>query len=52
MAEHNFLDRRNREMGEQEGTCATEDHSFMTRKPGGSDTLPGWEKAKSALGNM
>ncbi|OGM45193.1 hypothetical protein ABOM_005846 [Aspergillus bombycis] len=52
MAERNFLDRRNRELGEQEGTCATEDHSFMTKKPGGSDTLPGWEKAKGALGNM
>ncbi|KAB8249759.1 hypothetical protein F9C07_2126779 [Aspergillus flavus] len=52
MAESNFMDRRNREMGEHEGTCATEDHSFMTQKPGGSDTLPGWEKAKGVLGNM
>lgn len=30
-------------------TCATEDHSFMERKPGGPDTLPGWKAAKNIL---
>lgn len=34
----------------QEGTCATEDHSFMERKPGGSGALPGWETMKDKLG--
>ncbi|KAJ5826116.1 hypothetical protein N7474_003254 [Penicillium riverlandense] len=33
-----------------EPTCAGEDHSFMQRKPGCPDTLPGWEKAKDVLG--
>ncbi|KAJ5283492.1 FAD dependent oxidoreductase [Penicillium chrysogenum] len=32
-----------------EPTCATEDHSFMERKPGGPDTLPGWKAAKNIL---
>ncbi|KAJ5253192.1 hypothetical protein N7489_003602 [Penicillium chrysogenum] len=32
-----------------EPTCASEDHSFMERKPGGSDTLPGWKMAKRIL---
>ncbi|KAL4954203.1 hypothetical protein BDW69DRAFT_183722 [Aspergillus filifer] len=26
--------------------------SFMKHKPGGSDTLPGWNKAKDALGGV
>ncbi|CAP79429.1 Pc19g00130 [Penicillium rubens Wisconsin 54-1255] len=30
-------------------TCVTEDHSFMERKPGGPDTLPGWKAAKNIL---
>ncbi|KAI2794595.1 hypothetical protein POX_a01194 [Penicillium oxalicum] len=33
-----------------EGTCATEDHSFMAQKPGTSDTLPGWNAVKSVIG--
>ncbi|OQD73901.1 hypothetical protein PENDEC_c013G03340 [Penicillium decumbens] len=33
-----------------EPTCASEDHSFMGRKPGGSDTWPGWEQAKNVFG--
>ncbi|KAJ5982052.1 hypothetical protein N7451_012152 [Penicillium sp. IBT 35674x] len=35
--------------GGGEPTCATEDHSFMERKPGGSSTLPGWDMAKHIL---
>ncbi|CAG7931521.1 unnamed protein product [Penicillium olsonii] len=31
-------------------TCASEDHSFMGHKPGGSDTLPGWNKMKEFAG--
>ncbi|KAJ6095888.1 hypothetical protein N7486_006634 [Penicillium sp. IBT 16267x] len=33
-----------------EPTCATEDHSFMNRKPGASDALPGWETFRNVLG--
>ena len=33
-----------------EPTCASEDHSFMGNKPGGSQTLPGWGTAKNVLG--
>jgi len=33
-----------------EPTCATEDHSFMGAKPGGSDTWPGWDTAKKLFG--
>ncbi|KAJ5671942.1 FAD dependent oxidoreductase, partial [Penicillium longicatenatum] len=33
-----------------EPTCTTEDHSFMGKKPGGSDALPGWETVKNVLG--
>ncbi|KAJ5785256.1 uncharacterized protein N7503_010468 [Penicillium pulvis] len=32
-----------------EPTCANEDHSFMTQKPGGSDTWPGWGTMKNVL---
>lgn len=32
-------------------TCASEDHSFMGRKPGSSATLPGWNQAKKWLGD-
>ncbi|KAL4886003.1 hypothetical protein BJY04DRAFT_98149 [Aspergillus karnatakaensis] len=31
---------------------ASEDASFMNRKPGGSDTLPGWEQAKGAVNSV
>lgn len=31
-------------------TCASEDHSFMGHKPGGSATLPGWNKMKDLAG--
>ncbi|KAE8376241.1 hypothetical protein BDV26DRAFT_265986 [Aspergillus bertholletiae] len=49
-AEHNFIERTHRDAGDQEGTCATEDHSFMTRKPG---AVYGWEKVKKdTLGNI
>ncbi|KAL4896158.1 hypothetical protein BDV59DRAFT_199369 [Aspergillus ambiguus] len=48
-AESHFMDR----MSEQrKPTCATEDHSFAQQRPGGSGTLPGWSKAKDAVGNM
>jgi len=33
-----------------EPTCATEDHSFMTLKPGGGDTLPGWGTMRNIIG--
>lgn len=33
-----------------EPTCASEDHSFMGQKPGGSETLPGWETVKNTIG--
>ncbi|KAJ5923394.1 hypothetical protein N7454_008639 [Penicillium verhagenii] len=33
-----------------EPTCAGEDHSFMTHKPGGSDTMPGWGTFRNVLG--
>ncbi|RAH40826.1 uncharacterized protein BO95DRAFT_399518 [Aspergillus brunneoviolaceus CBS 621.78] len=49
-AEHKFLGRFDEGQGMQEGTCATEDHSFMERKPGGSGALPGWETMKDKLG--
>jgi hypothetical protein len=32
-----------------EPTCATEDHSFMGEKAGGSDTLPGWHAIKNLV---
>lgn len=31
-------------------TCASEDHTFMGQKPGGSDALPGWDTIKSFAG--
>lgn len=31
-------------------TCVNEDHSFMGQKPGGSDTLPGWNTLKGFAG--
>ncbi|PYH44130.1 uncharacterized protein BP01DRAFT_89307 [Aspergillus saccharolyticus JOP 1030-1] len=49
-AENKFLGRFDEGQGMQEGTCATEDHSFMERKPGGSGALPGWETMKDKLG--
>ncbi|KAE8356441.1 hypothetical protein BDV28DRAFT_102858 [Aspergillus coremiiformis] len=52
MAERNYVTRLHGEAGQREGTCATEDHSFMERKPGAPDTLPGWEKAKDTMSNM
>ncbi|KAL2863270.1 uncharacterized protein BJX67DRAFT_364308 [Aspergillus lucknowensis] len=30
----------------------SEDRSFAQHKPGGSDTLPGWNKAKGAFNNV
>lgn len=33
-----------------EPTCNSEDHSFMGRKPGASETLPGWETVKNTIG--
>ncbi|KAJ5090054.1 hypothetical protein N7532_008738 [Penicillium argentinense] len=33
-----------------EPTCATEDHSFMSHKPGGSETMPGWGTMKNVFG--
>ncbi|KGO69304.1 hypothetical protein PITC_095030 [Penicillium italicum] len=55
--EHKYLERVNLAANDtqspttsgEELTCATEDHSFMERKPGGPDTLPGWKAAKSVL---
>ncbi|KAE8151388.1 hypothetical protein BDV25DRAFT_138911 [Aspergillus avenaceus] len=51
-ARGHFMDRANHEAGVTNGTCATEDHSFMNTKPGGSDTLPGWKGAKDFVHNM
>ena len=31
-------------------TCASEDHSFMCHKPGGSGTMPGWDMARNIIG--
>lgn len=47
--EHKYLERMNLAANDtqsptasgREPTCATEDHSFIERKPGGLDTLPG-----------
>lgn len=33
-----------------EPTCASEDHTFMYHKAGGSDTLPGWGTMKNVFG--
>jgi hypothetical protein len=33
-----------------EPTCASEDHSFMGRKPGDADCLPGWNTLKNMTG--
>ncbi|GES64336.1 hypothetical protein ATEIFO6365_0008040600 [Aspergillus terreus] len=49
MAENHFM---NRMEGHGKPTCSNEDHSFAQHKPGGSDTLPGWNKAKDAVNNM
>ncbi|RMJ23508.1 hypothetical protein PHISP_05630 [Aspergillus sp. HF37] len=35
-----------------EPTCEGEDHSFMTHRPGCSQTLPGWGKAKDAFNTI
>ncbi|KAJ5665812.1 uncharacterized protein N7477_008260 [Penicillium maclennaniae] len=40
--------KRTTESGEP--TCESEDHSFAGRKPGGSETWPGWETTKSFFG--
>lgn len=56
-AEHKYLERGNLTANNAEPTttsggeptCATEDHSFMERKPGVPDTLPGWKAAKDIL---
>ncbi|EHA19784.1 hypothetical protein AnigIFM60653_007584 [Aspergillus niger] len=49
-AEQKFMSRWDEGHDEREGTCATEDHSFMGTKPGGSDALPGWNVLKDKLG--
>ncbi|RAL17350.1 uncharacterized protein BO97DRAFT_401987 [Aspergillus homomorphus CBS 101889] len=49
-AERKFMGRFNEGHDVRDGTCATEDHSFMERKPGGSGALPGWETMKDKLG--
>lgn len=36
--------------GAGEPTCVNEDHTFMDQKPGGSDTLPGWNTLKEFAG--
>ncbi|KAJ5273738.1 hypothetical protein N7478_008863 [Penicillium angulare] len=33
-----------------EPTCASEDHSFMNHKPGGSRTMPGWGTMRNLMG--
>ncbi|KAI9370059.1 hypothetical protein BJX61DRAFT_113158 [Aspergillus egyptiacus] len=33
----------------QQGDRGKEDSSFMNRKPGGGETLPGWDKAKEMI---
>ncbi|RAH55328.1 hypothetical protein BO85DRAFT_479788 [Aspergillus piperis CBS 112811] len=49
-AEEKFMSRWDEGHDQREGTCATEDHSFMGTKPGGSDALPGWTVLKDKLG--
>ncbi|XRM42833.1 hypothetical protein ABZX51_006045 [Aspergillus tubingensis] len=49
-AEQKFMSRWDEGHDQREGTCATEDHSFMGTKPGGSDALPGWNVLKDKLG--
>ncbi|PYH93034.1 hypothetical protein BO71DRAFT_400034 [Aspergillus ellipticus CBS 707.79] len=49
-AEQKFMSRWDEGHGEDQGTCATEDHSFAEAKPGESDTLPGWSVMKDKLG--
>jgi len=55
-AENNFLAQSDQvsETGgtseERTGTtCTTEDHSFMGKKPGASDALPGWQTVKNII---
>ncbi|KAJ5495915.1 hypothetical protein N7539_001031 [Penicillium diatomitis] len=54
-AENNFMTRADEAAGVKgpvagnDGTCATEDHSFMAQKPGTSDTLPGWDAVKNVI---
>ncbi|KAL4867073.1 hypothetical protein BDV12DRAFT_171916 [Aspergillus spectabilis] len=43
---------RENNLAEIGGVPTSENASFMTHKPGGSDTLPGWEKAKGALNSV
>ena len=57
LAENKYMERaelassNERPMSEHgEPTCASEDHSFMGRKPGGSETLPGWDTVKNVFG--
>lgn len=33
-----------------EPTCASEDHSFMNHRPGGSQTWPGWGTMRNIMG--
>lgn len=56
-AENKYLQRMDlagddvRPMNDQgDPTCASEDHSFMGHKPGGPDTLPGWNTMKDFVG--
>ncbi|KAJ5613023.1 hypothetical protein N7510_006217 [Penicillium lagena] len=56
-AENKFMDRADLAAADAppttesgEPTCAGEDHTFMQRKPGCSNTLPGWETAKHVFG--
>ncbi|PWY65249.1 hypothetical protein BO70DRAFT_433457 [Aspergillus heteromorphus CBS 117.55] len=49
-AEKKFMSRWDEGHGEEQGSCATEDHSFAAEKPGESDTLPGWSVMKDKLG--
>ncbi|OOQ82279.1 hypothetical protein PEBR_39753 [Penicillium brasilianum] len=50
-AENNFLARADLASGKEQigRTCETEDHSFMGKKPGESDALPGWQTIKSII---
>ncbi|KAJ6027975.1 hypothetical protein N7540_003551 [Penicillium herquei] len=33
-----------------EPTCASEDHTFMNHRPGGSKTMPGWGTMRNVMG--
>ncbi|KAJ5702287.1 hypothetical protein N7488_009835 [Penicillium malachiteum] len=57
-AKYHFLQRSDEAADEKpmsahgEPTCASEDHSFMSHRPGGSKTMPGWGTMRNVMGAM